>query len=372
MICFCIILGYLGFSSFGWADEPCKSSRDITVYCGFSGPEDLVHVPDSPYLIVSQYAAHGQSKPGNLVYFNMESEKIQPLFPSALSETAVTDVWGEKHCTVPPKFFSPHGIDLVRRLDGDLMLLAISHNGDYGDPNRPPDSVQFFKVIVESQGLSLMWRGCVFVQRGSSLNDLAALQDGGFIVPAVRFLGGKIEDSAPDDFKTEVLSWNKYTGMSTLLDLEGMAGIDASIVPDGSLLFLNEAVSGRVIKVSLPDANVISTTEVTKVPDNNSWGENGNLLVTSIILDSGNAPRLQLCNQQKKSHCAIPFEITSLDPVSMRTVTLFRHDGEEIFGAATVAVQVEDYLYLGVGFGDRIARIEFPQEKMIQDGELRQ
>src|SRR6185503_17968258 len=81
--------------------------------------------------------------------------------------------WGDATCPGPPSAaFSPHGIDLARRRDGRLALLAVNHGGR--------ESVEFFEV-AEPEHPTVTWRGCAIPPPESFLNEVAILPDGGFV-----------------------------------------------------------------------------------------------------------------------------------------------------------------------------------------------
>ena len=339
-------------SCFVQAGERCEAAKGITPYCKFKGPEDMVHVPDSPFLIIGQYGGHVRREPGYLVSFDRTTEDIKRLFPIH-GKKPPTRLWGQKTCTTPPTYFSPHGVDLIRRPNGDWMLLVVNH----GASKKDRDSIQFFKVMPFEQSISLQWQGCVLMEKGIYLNDVAALPQGGFVVPVVEMTG-------QNKSKSSLLLWKKSKGLSTLMNLNIGYGNGIAITPDGATLFVNDTVFGKVVKISVADKKVVAEAAV-KTPDNSSWSNDGELLITSILYSSPEA--LEACDQNKSGPCDIPFEVTLLDPKSMRTKVLFTHDGSAPFGGATVAVQLEDTLYLGSAFGDRIAAIYFEQDTLEEE-----
>jgi len=330
-----------------WADENCKSSQNIHVYCGFQGPEDLVHVPNSPFLIVSQYGGHVQRYPNSLMLFNRETKEKEILFPRQGIDQSSVPLWGAKDCLAPPETFSPHGIDLGRHQSGERMLLVVNH--------AKLDSIQFFKVVLDQERLSLEWRGCVEMPEHFKLNDVAVLPKGGFAVPAVKI--NPVPEKTQQQPNIHVLLWRKGDGLSTLQTEEIGYGNGIAVSPDNSTLYVNDTAGSRVMKISLDTGEKKAQVDV-KYPDNSSWTRDGKLLVTSILFPTRES--LDICDRHKDRHCDIPFEVHLLDPGSMQTTSVIKHDGSQPFGGATVAVQVNDDLYLGSAFGDRIAKIRMP------------
>ena len=335
------------------ADQNCTSSHNIHTYCGFQGPEDLVHVPDTSFLIVSQYGGHIDRRPSDLVSFNIDTQAKKLILPKHPSEYPSYPLWGQETCTTPPLYYSPHGIDLSRRPDGDLMLLVVNH--------AELDSVQFFKVLKEDLTLSLEWRGCVIMSEDIKLNDVAALPNGGFVIPALKVRSLQSEPEYSPEIN--LLRWSEDTGLQTVLSPQTGYGNGIAVTNDGDFVFINDTLGSRVMKVSLVENKLIAETPLAS-PDNSSWSNEGQLIVVSILFNS--PEDLERCDQNKKGPCDIAFMVTSLDPETMSKKILFRHDGSKYFGGTTVAVQVGDALYLGSAFGDRIAKIMMPKEKVLK------
>lgn len=57
--------------------------------------------------------------------------------------------------------------------------------------------------------------------------------------------------------------------------------------------------------------------------------------------------------------CGLPFAIVAVDPRTLERRTVLEHGGAPM-GAATVAQQVGEDLYLGSFAGDRIVRVALP------------
>ena len=348
MRCFLVMTTLLLVFPRVWADENCKSSQDIHVYCGFQAPEDLVHVPNSPFMIVSQYGGHVKRDPNSLMLFNMETKEKEILFPRQDVSQSSVQLWGAKDCLAPPETFSPHGIDLGRHQSGELMLLVVNH--------AKVDSIQFFKVTLESEHLSLQWRGCVAMPEHFKLNDVAVLPTGGFAVPARKI--SPVSKKTKQQSNINILLWRKGGGLSTLLTGETGYGNGVAVTPDSSHLYVNDTAGSRVMKISLDTGKKKAQVSV-KYPDNSSWSRDGKLLVTSILFPA--LESLDVCDRHIDQPCDIPFEVHLLDPGSLQTTSVIKHGGSQPFGGATVAVQVNDDLYLGSAFGDRIAKIRMPE-----------
>jgi hypothetical protein len=124
----------------------------------------------------------------------------------------------------------------------------------------------------------------------------------------------------------------------------------------GTTLYLDAYLAGEVRKIALADGRLLGTARIA-APDNSQWDAAGRLLVASHT-----ASRLQMrgCFGIRSGACGAAFEIVELDPATMQTRTLLQHEGAPM-GAATVAQQVGDALYLGSFTGDRIVRTPMPK-----------
>ncbi len=345
----------------GCGSEPpvtgCVPSPGLTPICGFNNPEDIELLPDGHTLLISQMGGMDGATPGSLAMFDTGGGIITrlPQFAEAAAEN-----WGSPGCTTPPgNAFSPHGIDLITRADGRRELMVVNHGGR--------ESVEFFEVLGESGQWQLAWRGCTLPPRGTYMNDVAALQDGGFLVSHM----------FPRD------AWT--VGGINLYMFRGMLGLDTGVVlrcarggecfpvpgstapfPNGiqvdaagSTLYLNAYLPGEVRKISLEDGRLLGTAHI-KGPDNSQWTADGKLLVAS---QTASLTEMNACFGVRNGACAAAFEIIELDPATMSTRRLLAHKGAPM-GAATVAQRVGDALYIGSFAGDRLLRAEPPQAEL--------
>jgi hypothetical protein len=333
--------------------EGCASAGELVPLCGFFHPEDLELLPDGTTLLISQMGAMDGSTPGSLALFDTAAGTITRL--PQFSEAATT-LWGTASCTTPPgAAFSPHGIDLVKRADGAWQLLAVNHGGR--------ESVELFELLQNDRTFALQWRGCVLPPPGTYMNDVAAIPGQEAFVVSHMFAR-----DAP-----VVAGLNVYmlkgmlgldTGYALRCDAQGctrLAGTDApfpngvQVDATGSILFLNAYMADEVRKIALADGRLLGTAQV-KAPDNSQWNAAGKLLVAS---HTASALDMQTCFGITEGACAAAFEIVEIDPGSMQTRSVFAHSGPPM-GAATVAQQVGDMLYLGSFSGDRILQLPYP------------
>jgi hypothetical protein len=327
------------------AHDHCTSLSGIEPFCTFNRPEDLALIPGTRFVIVSQIGGV-EHKTGSLVLFDTASKQQSVLYSqdSATHDKGNPNTWGEKSCAVPAHF-SPHGIDIGRRPDGQLELFAVNHGAK--------ESVQLFSISVRQDGAALQWRGCVEVEPGNLLNDVAALSDGGFVT------GSTIKKSETSRTGA-LLLWRPTTAVSTVVTIDGGFMNGLAVSPDNATIFLNNDANASVTRVDIHTGKITGSVKMprTEIPDNSSWGSDGRLLVASIGMTP--AWNYAKCDKIEDSFCDMPFEIVAIDPISLKADTIFWHSGGPPFGQATVAIEVGGDLYLGSSTGDRIARIKTP------------
>jgi hypothetical protein len=324
----------------------CEAGAGMTPDCRFRNPEDLAVVPGGGALLVSQMGQMDGSEPGNLAVYQPGGE-IRVLFPSG--PIADSRAWGAPDCPPPdPVRFSPHGIDLVERADGDWMLLVVNHGGR--------ESVEFFALDSEDGPLELRWQGCVEGPDQAAFNDVAGVADGGFFVtqmfPQDSQMWSILKGALLGLDTGHVYAWQPDAGWTVVPGSEGPFPNGISLAGDGQALYINMYLAGEVRKLDLASGTVAAVYEGGN-PDNSTWAGDGRLLVathTAGIADS------MACQGLESGSCGFAFRIVSLDPEDLSARTVIEHEGPPM-GAATVALEMDGRLYLGTFAGDRIVSL---------------
>ena len=314
----------------------CEKENGIQPYCGISSPEDVVPIPGTPLLIASQLLEDNAT----FVLFDTKSQQYQQLTPLANASYPPAKQRGDTACKPPSPDSAFHGIDLIRNADGSLSLLAVYH-GEL-------DSVQWFDVMLVDTTIDLQWQGCVTIPEHTVLNDVAALPQGRFAATA----SARVVKTMNKPW--QVIQWQSNRGLSTVMDFSTGYGNGINFSAEGKFLYINDMTNGKVIKANSETGDILAEVAVAH-PDNNSWTDDGHLLVTSLVFD--NVDQVIGCIKNRDSHCNLPFIVTQLDPVTMTVKELYRYDGKTIFGGATVAVRLGEQLYLGSFAGNRIASV---------------
>ncbi|WP_187276505.1 SMP-30/gluconolactonase/LRE family protein [Parahaliea maris] len=339
------LLGLAGVSGAGIADPgeravPCETRDGIEPVCGLSAPEDIVVAPGGEGLVFGQMHA-----PGGLFLLDTGDHSVTPLYSGADRDSTA---WGQADCRQPPQILLAHGIDLSQRKDGRWQLLVVNHGGR--------ESVEFYEWLPGPGAPAVAWRGCVAAPEDASLNDVAGLPDGGFLVTrmtSTQSPNWELFLAAIGFDNGVVYQWSAGEGYRTLPATKGRFPNGIVLSPDGGSFFVNMYLGNKVVKFSFPGGEPLGQVSVSK-PDNASWSPDGKLLVASqfgsllALFDSLSLP--------PGTPSLLPYAVMEVDPETLAKRELFWHEGAPM-GAGTVAVQVEDAVYVGSYVGDRLVRV---------------
>ena len=323
----------------------CEPVAGMTPYCGYRNPEDLVHIPETDLLIVSEMAEFMTDAPGALSLLNMATgERETP----TIDWLNVDFRWGEQNC-LPPKIraLSPHGIDLTVRDDGETALLVVNHGGR--------ESIEFFAVADNGD---LTWRGCALPPGDPFINDVAARRDGGFYATQMWDKTADFATTAAAFQAGEstgwVWGWSPAEGFAKLPGTDAQMPNGIALSPDNETLYVNVYFGNGTFAYDLATQKRVGDVEARQ-PDNVTVDNNGNLWIAS----HQNDPIGQTCAQVTEGPCLLPFQIIKANPGTLAREVVIDQSGPPM-GYATVALRVGNRLYLGSAHGDRIVSIEMP------------
>jgi hypothetical protein len=243
--------------------------------------------------------------------------------------------------------FSPHGIALRQSEAGDHTLYVVCHY--------PFDAIEVFGVHASRSALSATWIESLRLPPGTSGNDLVALPDGGLAVtnmmdPADAEAIDKMHQGVTTGY---VLEWRRDIGWSPVPDSEmsGPNGIEVS--PDGEWLFVSSwSANKSLVRISRGARPAQRKTLRTNlINDNLSWTSDGKLLVTGQF----STPIDFMSEYRSKTRLNTPFAVLNVDPETMNIAeTVIHHDGHDGFGAGTVAVEIDEEIWVGTSRGATI------------------
>ena len=341
-----LALGLAGCSSSVTPVLGCDPVDGIEPVCEFRNPEDIVAVPPNDWLLISEMAERSGRPSGSIAAYQPASGRVEVLFPVGEFED-VRD-WGDRSCQPPSiEDFAPHGIDIEKRADGGEELLVVNHGGR--------ESVEYLRIERSDDGLSLRWRGCVLAPDHAFFNDVVARRDGGFwatdMMPKNRQLWATLAGAL---FGADTGKVYRFTPR------EGFSVEPGSAMPfpngiekgqDEDVLYVASFLGNEVRRLDLKRGEVTGRAHVER-PDNLTWSTDGKLLAASL---TDSLIETMQCRELPVGACGASFEVVSIDPQSMDQFPILGHRGAPI-GGVSVALRIDDMVYLGSSAGDRIAR----------------
>ncbi len=328
----------------------CEPMDGMTPHCGFQNPEDLVQIPGTDLLIVSEMGEFMADAPGELSLLNTTTGQRETL---SINWSASDTNWGEPDCPAPDvAALSPHGIDLTTRDDGAVALLVVNHG--------KRESVEFF--AVEATG-DLTWRGCALPPEDPFINDVAARSDGGFYVTHMWNKSAGFEEvvamltgGQPTGW---VWAWTPAAGFSRVAETDALMPNGLALNPDNTMLYVNVYFGNKTFAVNLETGQRVGEFALRQ-PDNVSVDASGTLWIASHQHEAIS----QACTQVTEGPCLLPFQVVSADADTFESNVepnvVINHDGPPM-GYATVALKVGNQLYLGTAHGDRVVSVQLEQ-----------
>ena len=319
-----------------WAQAPadCGPAGNLQFVCGQQGPEDLVVLPGSQWVVASSFGGSGG------IYLIRVSDRTSTLaYPGAASRDRL-DAKTYASCPGPPDAaakakFLTHGLSIQPGNNSIHRLYVVVHGAR--------EAVEVFEVDARSATPSLTWIGCAVAPDPVGLNSVRGLPDGGFI--ATNFLARGVDASSREKMMAgekngELWEWHTATGWNKIPGSEAAGANGLEISSDGRWFYVAAWGSQSFFRLSRGQ----TPAKRDEVPrgfrvDNIRWAADGSLRAAG----QGGAPGAQTSN------------IVKINPESLAVREVFREPATPAFGAGTVAVEVGSQLWVGSFRGDRIA-----------------
>jgi hypothetical protein len=326
--------------------------------CLFTNPEDIEALPDRKTLLISQMGkSMKHPDPGSLVFFDSVTRKVRPaVADSSDHNLEAADNWGAPDCPgAPGATLAPHGISLKQRADQRWQLAVVNHGGR--------ESIDMYELINAGEQTRLEWRGCVVPDPEVFFNDVVLLKNGGFVAshmfdkrsPHVLGLRTGVFKAMLGMDTGYVLAWQRDSGFRILEESHGAFINGVELSADERHVFANVYFGKELRKLDLQTGEKVGSAAIAKA-DNLAWDKQGHLL---NIAHTGTLQTLLACMKQPGQTCALGYTVYRINPDTMASEILFVHEGSPM-GAATVARQLDDWLYLGSYTGNRIVRMLYP------------
>lgn len=321
----------------------CAPDGDVRFVCGVPGPEDLVAVPGTPWVLASSRISDDA---GHIRAVDVRDHSTTILFPGPTSRVA-PDAETYASCPgAPTAGFQPHGIALRpggRNGNGGSYTVYVVGHG-------PRESVEVFALDTSISLPILTWIGCVVAPDGISLNSVTPLPENGIAVTNFSLPGGELWEWRPTD------GWSEVPGS----EMSGPNGVTSS--RDGDWLYVGGWGEEALVRVSRGRQPIErGSVDVGFHIDNVRWAPDGSLLVAGQAGPSVAA----IGGCLNGGSCAgVSTRVARIDPGGRTpdpVAQLVDYPSNELLPFGTVAIQVGDEIWVGgIAGGDRIAR--FPVE----------
>ena len=331
--------------------DTCGAVGDVEFVCGPVNAEDLVLVPDSPWIIASGMAAGA-----GFSAINAETGEAKPL-PVASGTSG--DMY-PRTCTTPPEAgeFESHGLDLHVANNGQLTLHAVGHG--------PREAIEIYDVGTSADGPSLTWKGCVPMPDGLAANSVASFRDGSLVATVLFLPGTTFADAVVDKKPTgAVFRWR--LGDAGFTQIEGSelpANNGITISADDSEIYV--ASSGLQTIVAFSNSNptrqIGTSAPLPITPDNVHRAPNGKLLTAGMkndVPECGGPPGAG-DSIERLASCPRGSIAIEIDPATMADRVLVETPALQEFSNATMVLPAAGRYWFGTFMGDRVASVAMP------------
>jgi SMP-30/Gluconolactonase/LRE-like region len=329
----------------------CGVHGEIEVLCGIRQPEDLERTPDGKFLIATQYLNEGRggATGGGMVLFDLAKKSFGKMPESVDGDKS----WGDSACPGPiGDSLVSHGSSLAKRRDGKWALYVVNHGGR--------QSIEMFELKPGAGSWALVWRGCELAVH--DYNDVAILPDGGFVGTYPSGLSTAGGRPAQAGGATGYVA--RWTPGKAELEVPGTRmrlpnGVVVSV--DGRYMYVNEFGARVVRKFDLENGTELGKAAVEFLPDNLTWAGPDRLLVAGVKGARGDCP------QGGGRACIDGFGVAEIDASKMQARAIFDSASvDPLISGVSVALKVDDSIYLGAFLGDRIVRIPYRKGPVVQ------
>jgi hypothetical protein len=323
------------------AKAGCAPRDKVQFICGFVGPEDLVEVPNSNWVI-----AGGDAAPGAITLVDRRDRSVTPLYPSA---TMKQQLDSKTYDTCPGPIdpaekdkFRAHGIAL-RQGRGSLFTLYVVHHGTR-------ESIEVFEFDAAAKAPALTWVGCAVAPDPIGLNSVVALPEGGFATTNFlpRNAANGIASVRGGQRNGELWEWHTKTGWKIVPGSEASGANGIEISKDGKWFYMGGWGNQTFIRFSRGQAKV----QRDEIPvgfrlDNLRWAPDGKLLAAGQQMGPDGA-------------AAVASRVVKIDPKTLKVQDLVNYPVSDAFEFATGAIQLGKEIWVGSVRGEKLAIFPAP------------
>ena len=320
----------------------CDPLGNVQFICGVIGPEDLVVVPGSDWVIAS-----GDAAGGAIVLINIRDKTTTALYPAAAAKQRLDS---KTYDTCPGPIdpeekdrFRAHGLS-IRPGKNSVHTLYVVHHGTR-------ESIEVFEFDGRAKPPALTWIGCAVAPEPIGLNSVVGLPEGGFVSTNFQPRGaarGRANMQAGEK-NGELWEWHTGTGWKIVPGSEASGANGIEISKDGKWFYMGGWGNQTFIRMSRGQTPL----KRDEIPvgfrlDNLRWAPDGSLLAAGQEPGAGGALNMAT------SH------VIKINPSTLKVQELVRYPFNEAFNFSTVAIQVGKEIWVGSVRGDRVARFPAP------------
>jgi hypothetical protein len=313
----------------------CGAQENAELICGTRAPEDFEITPDGNFLIVAKF---GQVVDQALDLFDLDKQTFAALPLSAEKKAG----WGAAGCTESiGNQTGAHGLSLSQRTSGEWQLYVVNHN--------VRESIEMFELQPAGESWKLVWRGCVLADK--PYNDVAALPDGGFVATrpqAIQTEGQDLFAGAPTG---NIARWNETNGEQVLPGSDYGYPNGVLVSKDGRYAYVSGWTTRDFHQYDLVEKKEVNKVAFTFMPDNLTWTPDGKILAAGIKGVNGNCPA------DSEFSCLQGMVVAEVDPASLTVTPVFDNEGKAFMNGTSVAIEVNDSIYVGSFQGDRLVKL---------------
>lgn len=310
----------------------------VRALCGYRQPEDMVRVPGTDWLLVSQTATNG-----GLTAIDIRDGSSRRLFPAPSAKIAF-DRQRYADCPGAPPAADEFTVAGLAVRAGPVATV-------YGVGLRKRRAIEVFELDTRAGTPAVTWVGCVPTPAGLGLNSVAPLPNGSFVTSKFLTWGGDIEAEVAraraGQVNGEVWSWAPGAGWAKVPGTESAGANGVVTSADGRWLYLVGWGSRSFSKIALGRA----TPERRDIQlgfrlDNIHWADDGS------ILGAG----------QAGTEAAPTTKVVKIDPETLAVTDFVEVADSPAFGVGSAATEVGDEIWVGSPRRDRIAIFARPAE----------
>jgi hypothetical protein len=302
---------------------PCRASDGYI--CNQQGPEDLVAL-NADWAVVSAYEGTG-----GVALIRIKDRTTITAYPSPTAKDK-QDTKTYPDCPGPPRgLFRTHGVYVPPRRGSKHQIFAVGHGAR--------ESIEVFDVDTSGAAPVLTWTGCVIAPEPIGLNSVRGLPDGGFVTTNWLPRGGPreaMQRMMGGERNGELWEWHTKSGWQKVPGSETSGANGVELSDDGKTIYMASWGSRSFIRLSR-GASPPKRDEIKLgfQIDNIHWAKDGQLLGAGQVGQD--------------------WRVVKIDPKTLEVRQIYAQDDKPGFGGGTVALEVDDTLWIGSYRGDRIA-----------------